>query len=46
MAATNTTDVETTDVEEDQQMHFKKFMIFIIWPHLRFILILIMDCSW
>lgn len=45
MAATNTTDVETTDVE-DQKMHFKKFMIFIIWPHLRFILILIMDCSW
>lgn len=30
MAATNTTDVENTDVEGDHQMHSKMFMIFII----------------
>lgn len=30
MAATNTTDVETTDVEGDHQMHFRMFMVFII----------------
>lgn len=30
IAATNTTDVETADVEGGHQMHFKMFMIFII----------------